>query len=163
MGNAVSREQARTFVGLLQSLLRELTSGSNDPAAELPLAQLRVCRALSDGRQSISAISRALGVSLSAVTQIADRLERSDLVARVADGGDRRIRCLQLTARGEDLLRRHDDERIRRTMAMLKQLTPKARKEAAVVMEALGNAAAVARSLNGKPGSVRTSRSRAIL
>jgi DNA-binding MarR family transcriptional regulator len=138
------------FVGLLQSLLRELTAGSKDPAAELPLAQLRVCRVLGDGRQSISAISRELGVSLSAVTQIADRLERSDLVERVADGGDRRVRCLRLTSHGETLLRLHDEERVRRTSAMLKQLTPKARAEAAGVMEMLGRAAAAARTSNEK-------------
>lgn len=164
MNSAVSRKQAEVFVGLLQSLLRELTTGSDDPAIELPLAQLRVCRVLCDGRQSISAISRELGVSLSAVTQIADRLERSNLVARVADSGDRRIRCLQLTKRGERLLRCHDEERIRRMAAMLKQLTPKSRKEAAAVMEALGRAAAAARRLNGKgkPAGTRKSRSKAI-
>lgn len=156
MTQAALREQAQTFVGLLQSLLRELTTGSNDPAIELPLAQLRVCRVLCDSRQSISAISRELGVSLSAVTQIADRLERSNLVARVADGGDRRIRCLQLTERGERLLRLHDEERIRRAAAMLKQLAPKARKEAATILEMLGCAAAAARRSNGDGKSDRT-------
>jgi DNA-binding MarR family transcriptional regulator len=157
MGHAVLQEQARTFVGLLQSLLRELTTGSNDPAVELPLAQLRVCRVLCDGRQSISAISRELGVSLSAVTQIGDRLERAKLVERVADGGDRRVRCLQLTAHGTTLLRLHDEERIRRTAAMLKQLAPEAREESAAVMKMLGEAAAAARNSNGK---VPTARSR---
>jgi DNA-binding MarR family transcriptional regulator len=149
MGRTVSEKQAKTFVGLLQSLLRELTTGSNDPAAELPLAQLRVCRALCDEPQSISAISRELGVSLSAVTQIADRLERAGLVRRVAEDNDRRIRCLQLTDRGETLLRLHDEERVRRMSAALAQLTPKTRDEIAAALEELVHASVAARRKNG--------------
>jgi DNA-binding MarR family transcriptional regulator len=150
MDRTVLQEQARTVVGLLQSLLRQLTIGSNDPAVELPLAQLRVCRVLSNGLQSISAISRELGVSLSAVTQIADRLERADLVRRVTEDNDRRIRCLQLTSRGETLLRLHDEERIRRMAATLEQLTPKARKEATAALDMLVRASIAARGQDGE-------------
>ena len=45
----------------------------------------------------MSSLGRELGVSLSAITQIADRLERAGLVTRVAKGGDRRVRRLELT------------------------------------------------------------------
>jgi DNA-binding MarR family transcriptional regulator len=159
MSRAVSRQQAVAFVGLLQSLLRELTAGTKDPAVQLPLAQLRVCRVLCDGQQSMSAVSRDLGVSLSAVTQIADRLERAKLIDRVPDGGDRRIRCLRLTRRGQTLLRRHDEERIRQTAAMLGQLPTEARKLAASVMETLGRAAAAARNSNHKHPKGRLRRS----
>lgn len=148
MDRGVSQEQAKAFVGLLHSLLRELTTGSNDPAVELPLAQLRVCGVLRDGPQSISAISRELGVSLPAITQIADRLERAKLVRRVAEDNDRRVRCLRLTAQGENLLQLHDDERIQRATATLKQLTPKAREETAAALAMLARAAAEARTSN---------------
>ena len=149
MDRTVSREQAAAVIGLLQSLLRELTTGSNDPAAELPLAQLRLCRVLSSGLQSISAISRELGVSLSAITQIADRLERARLIRRVTEDNDRRIRCLQLTARGEKLLRLHDEGRIRRMAAALERLTPKARKDAAAALDTLVRASVAARRQDG--------------
>jgi len=149
MDRTVSQEQATAFVGLLQSLLRQLTIGSSDPAVELPLAQLRVCRVLRRGPQSISAISRELGVSLSAVTQLGDRLERAKLVRRLAEDNDRRIRCLQLTARGETLLRHHDEERIRRMAAALEHLTPKARKEAAATLDMLVRASVMARGQDG--------------
>ena len=149
MAQAVSQEQAKTFVDLLQSLLRELTLGSSDPAVELPLAQLRVCRVLSNGLQSISAISRELGVSLSAVTQLADRLERAKLVRRVAEDNDRRVRCLQLTARGEALLRLHDEERIQRMAVVLENLTPAKRDEAAAVLDMLLRASVAARRQDG--------------
>ena len=142
-------EQARTFVAQLQTLLRELTVGSKDPAVELPLAQLRVCRVLCDGPHSISAISRELGVSLSAVTQLADRLERAKLVRRLAEDTDRRIRCLQLTDRGETLLRLHDAERIRRMAAALERLTPEARDQAAATLDMLARASAASRGQDG--------------
>jgi DNA-binding MarR family transcriptional regulator len=146
MRRPASAKQAEEFVVALQSLLRELTVGSRDPVAGLPLAQLRVCRVLCDGPCSVSAISRALCISPSAVTQSADRLERAKLVRRVADHNDRRVRCLRLTARGESLLRRHDEERIRRAAAMLGQMTLKARHEAAAAMRQLAVAAAAARN-----------------
>jgi DNA-binding MarR family transcriptional regulator len=157
MNPTVSQEQAATLVGLLHSLLRELTIGSNDPVIQLPLAQLRACRVLSNGQQSISAISRELGVSLSAVTQIADRLERAKLARRVTEDSDRRIRCLQLTARGESLLRLHDEERIRRMAAALEHLTPKSRQRVAKTLETLVRASNKARTKNGNghtPGPV---------
>jgi len=60
-------------------------AGLNDPAVELPLAQLKVCSLLYGGPLSMSAWAE-LGVSLSAMTQIADRLERARLVKRVNQG-----------------------------------------------------------------------------
>jgi DNA-binding MarR family transcriptional regulator len=158
MDQTASQEQAAAFVGLLQSLLRELTIGSSDPAVELPLGQLRVCRVLCNGPQSISAISRELGVSLSAVTQLADRLERARLVRRLAEDNDRRIRCLRLTARGERLLRLHDEERIRHMAAALARLTPKARDEAAAALDGLVRASIAARRHDGDGVSILTSK-----
>jgi DNA-binding MarR family transcriptional regulator len=149
MDQTVPQEQAAAFVGLLQSLLRELSSGSSDPAIELPLAQLRVCRVLCNGPQSISAISRELGVSLSAVTQLADRLERAKLVRRLAENNDRRIRCLQLTACGERLLQLHDEGRISRMAAALAQLTPTAREEVGAALDILVRASVSARHKDG--------------
>ena len=58
-------------------MMRQLFSADDHLAAELPLAQLRVCGMLYDGPHPMSVLSRELGVSLSAMTQIADRLERA--------------------------------------------------------------------------------------
>jgi DNA-binding MarR family transcriptional regulator len=145
MSRPISQKEAKEFNGLLHAILRELAAGSKDPAAELPLAQMRVCKSLSVGPQAISAISRELGVSLSAVTQIADRLERAKLVRRVAREGDRRVRQLQLTDRCQRMMRRHEAERVRRMGAAIAELSPKARKEAAESLKILGLAAAKAR------------------
>ena len=142
-------EEAKKIDGLLRSLLRELTLGFHDPVVEMPLAQLRVCNVLHDGPRSMSALGRELGVSLSAITQIADRLERAGLVTRVVRRNDRRVRSLQLTERGEKMMHRHVEVRLKRMAAMLEHLTPRARDEAAATLETLIRAAVATRDGDG--------------
>ncbi len=144
------RKQAEEIAELMRRLLRELTSGVNDPAINLPLAQLRLCGVLLEGPRSMSAISRELGVSLSAVTQIADRLERARLVDRVAQADDRRVRCLQLTERGKRLMRIHDETRIERMAAVLGQMSGKGRADAIAGLQSLVHGAVRARSQDGQ-------------
>ena len=93
-------EQSARIAGILPVLMRSLGSPDDRLSVSLPLAQLRLCRVLYDGPRPMSVLSQELGVSLSALTQMADRLERAKLVARVASGKDRRVRHLQLTERG---------------------------------------------------------------
>ena len=78
--------QATTAASLLVALTREIFSSDDSLAEQMPLAQLRVCGILYRGPRPMSALSRELGVSVSAMTQIADRLERARLVHRVPDG-----------------------------------------------------------------------------
>jgi DNA-binding MarR family transcriptional regulator len=135
------RAPAAAIASLLPSLMRHLFAATDGLAAELPLAQLRVCGILYVGPQSMSAISRELGVSLSAMTQIADRLERAGLVERLAEGTDRRVRLLQLTDHGQQVMRHREAERIRRVSAVLEHLPPQVRKEGHAVLETLLEAA----------------------
>jgi DNA-binding MarR family transcriptional regulator len=145
MARQVSEKQAKEFVSLLHALLRELTAGSKDPVAALSLAQMRVCKAISTGSQAVSTISRELSVSPSAVTQIADRLERAGLVRRMAQEGDRRVRKLQLTDRCQRMMSQHEAERVRRMNAAIAEMTPAARKQASTALAMLAAAAARAR------------------
>ena len=62
----------------------------------------------------MSVLSRELGVSLSAMTQIADRLERARLVKRQFEGTDRRVRSLQLTSRGQKIMQAREEARVQR-------------------------------------------------
>jgi len=141
--------QATTAASLLLVLTRELFSSDGSPhatlAEQMPLAQLRVCGILYRGPRPMSTLSRELGVSLSAMTQIADRLERARLVKRVADAADRRIRCLQLTERGQKLMQSREEVRNRRVRSVLEQLSPEARSEVLAALETLGEALAAAR------------------
>ena len=138
MNDTILFEQARSITELLPAVMRGLFTVDGDPAAELPLSQLRVCRMLlSCGPRPMSALSRELGVSLSAITQIADRLERARLVTRVAEENDRRIRCLQLTPHGEQIMRQREDVRIHRVLTVLEHLTPEMRQKMQGSLETL--------------------------
>jgi DNA-binding MarR family transcriptional regulator len=137
---AATLEQARTFVSRLIELSRQVLMPRDDQVSELPVGQLRVCGTLFHGPRPMSALSRELGVSQSAMTQIADRLERARLVQRVAEGRDRRVKWLQLTARGERIMRDRDELRIRRVLAVLEQLPPKSRREILKGMETFAGA-----------------------
>jgi DNA-binding MarR family transcriptional regulator len=139
-------ETAEAIAGLMPRLARGLTSPEKDPADDLPLAQLRLCGILSEGPQPMSALSRTLGVSLSALTQIADRLERVRLVKRVAEGNDRRVRCLQLTARGEKMTRKRREARVLRTLAVLEHLSPPQRETVRASLEILVDACSAVQS-----------------
>jgi len=138
MGEATTiHEQAKTIAVLLPILMRKLAAPDDDLSTSLPLAQLRLCSILFGGPRPMSALSRELGVSLSALTQIADRLEKAGLVSRVACGNDRRVRHLRLTERGDRLMRLREQTRTRRVLAVLQHLPPQARREAAAAMEML--------------------------
>lgn len=132
------REQAAVIVDLLPRLMRGLFElNTDDPAVELPVAQLKVCGILREGPQTMSAISRELNITLSATTQIADRLEGSGMVERVCETEDRRVKCLQLTPKGEEIMRKR---RIRRTADVEKVLagmSPDARGEVVDALQTL--------------------------
>ncbi len=120
--NAGTQDHPRQLSSLLVALARGMFGG-DDHIAELPLRQLRVCSILYGGVKTMSELSRQLGVSLSAMTQIADRLERSHLVKRSFEGTDRRVRCLQLTARGQRIMRLREDARTHRVSQVLRRLS----------------------------------------
>ena len=56
------------------------------------------------GKISFNELARALGITRSNITGIADRLEQNGLVARRRNTSDRRIQYLVLTDKGRELL-----------------------------------------------------------
>ncbi len=147
MSEAVSMEEAKAAADALVAVSREVFLPDHDVTSELPVGQLRVCGLLYGGQRPMSALSRELGITLSAMTQIADRLERAHLVKRVAEESDRRVRCLKLTDRGDAIMRKREAARIRRVRVVLERLPPETRQEALAVLEMLARASqgAVAR------------------
>lgn len=137
------REQAALIVTTMPRLMRQLFSlDEDDPAAKLSVAQLRVCALLSEAPLPMSAISRELGMSLSAMTQIADRLERAGFVQRVRHEDDRRVRVLTLTARAQRIMRLRRERRVERVMGLLEPLPGEAREslsEALKVLDAVSS------------------------
>lgn len=117
------RDRAKLVRSSLLNLGRNL-GRVDDSILDLPLRQLKVCLTLYAQSGPMSEISREIGVSLSAMTQIADRLERTGLIERVSAGADRRMRILKLTAKGERLMRSHETAQLKRMADCLERLTP---------------------------------------
>ncbi len=120
--------QARRMTSQLLSLTRRLLA-VDDQTSELPLRQLRVCMSLYEAPKSMSALGRELGVSLSAMTQIADRLERAGLVRRMFEGNDRRVRSLQLTLQGQKIMKVREETRIGRVSQVVERMPASVRHE----------------------------------
>ena len=95
----------------------------------------------------MSQVAEELGTSVSAVTQIADRLERAGLVERLAEGtSDRRLRYLRLTPEGTAWMATRREQRIRRAAAALSEIPPTQRAAALEALEELYAAAQPERS-----------------
>jgi DNA-binding MarR family transcriptional regulator len=99
----------------------------------------------------MSALSRELGISLSAVTQVADRLERSGLVERITEAGDHRVKSLQLTERGRQVVEARNKNRAERILDALSQMQPEERARAVVGLRTLANVLADVDCGNNSP------------
>jgi len=137
-----SEAQARQLDASLLAFAREVMT-HDDAASEMPLRQFRVCMELVECARSMSVLSRELGVSLSAMTQIANRLERAGLVTRGFEDTDRRVRQLTLTPRARRMLRVRQESRISRIATLLERMPAAARVDALAAFDALRLAAAV--------------------
>ena len=103
-------------------------------STELPLAQLRLCLILMQGRRSLSSIGEELGASSSAATQIADRLEKAGMIERTCCPEDRRVKHIQLTEYGIKCMEDRQKERLEDAETTLSHLSEEARER---VMSAL--------------------------
>ena len=106
--------QAVRIEEIIPAVARYLfTNDPSHPLADMPVAQLRLCLFLLDSAlcPTISQTAEELRISVSATTQLADRLERAGLVERLSGiearnattnkkERDRRARYLRLTAQG---------------------------------------------------------------
>lgn len=132
------REQATQMEHLLPRLMNRMFTLERDrPAAELPLAQLRVCIILQTGPRTLSAISEELSISVSATTQIADRLEKAGMVERISGQDDRRTKNLQLSSHGSEMMKARREERILRAVRALSQMEPELRVNALQTLNTL--------------------------
>jgi DNA-binding MarR family transcriptional regulator len=135
-------EQAARLEEMMPNILRRLFSiGEAGALADMPLAQLRICSFLMNGGRTMSAIAEELGISTSAVTQIADRMERAKLVERVTVPDDRRQKRLHLTRRARGLMEARRESRTRRAAEALARLPHDRRAALVQCMEQLLHAA----------------------
>jgi DNA-binding MarR family transcriptional regulator len=138
MDQSTLEAQAQEITALVPKVMRRLfTLDVNDPTIDLPVAQMRVCSMLTCGPRTMSMLSRDLGISLSAVTQIADRLERAQLVERLHDEDDRRVKSLQLTPYAVEIMQARRDRRTRRVQQIIEQLQENTRTEIITALQCL--------------------------
>lgn len=92
-----------------------------DLGASAAFAMNRVCR---EGPMRLTTLAAKEGVSQPSMTQLMQRLERQDLVARFADPEDGRACLIGITPRGQALL--DDRRRLRRERLaeLMAKLTP---------------------------------------
>jgi DNA-binding MarR family transcriptional regulator len=139
------RQEAQEIARLLPRLMRQLFAlEAGDPTSRLSVAQVRVCTALVAGPQAMSAIGRELGISLSALTQIADRLEAAGIAQRVPASHDRRVRLLQLTPRGARAMELRNERRVARVREVIAPLSAAGRADVLGALQALEDAASAA-------------------
>jgi len=118
------RSDAERVEALIPKAMRALyRQDPTDPLLEFSVAQLRLLRSLRDGPCTASSLGEDLGLSVSAITQMANRLEASGLVVRTDDVADRRIKHLSLTERGLQLLADRRSRRIDQAQEVLSRLT----------------------------------------
>ena len=109
-----ARERAIKLEGLLPRVTRTLFKPvGEDPLVELPVGQMRMMRLLGNRSWTPSSLGEELGLSVSAVTQMANRLDMIGLVSRVEDPTDRRVKHLTLTPLGVELMKSRQDRRVR--------------------------------------------------
>jgi DNA-binding MarR family transcriptional regulator len=116
---------------------------------DLTMPQLKalMCVAHASGAATSGQIAHGLGVGLSTVTGIVDRLCEHGLVARREDPEDRRITRVVPTPQGRELVERLLQYRNERMLAILSRLAPD---QLAVVEQALGYLVGAAEQLNAE-------------
>lgn len=115
--------RAEQFEVLLPLALRALQSASQDPLAEMPVAQLKFLRHLFSSSRTLTDLANDLHHSVSSATQIVTRLEDAGYVRRVLSTDDRRVRVVELTAAGKELMRSRRAHRIERARIVLAGMT----------------------------------------
>ena len=128
-------QQAEQLSAAVSRLIRALNAlSSEEVEGALTIPQARVCGLLRGGPQPMTALSRELGISLSAVTQIADRLEHAGLVSRAFSEDDRRVRLLQLTDAGQQRMQTRHARRLERARAIVEAVAAESREDALAVL-----------------------------
>lgn len=119
MANETQRSLITQILELDQDLQRLIRAGWPEAwlHLNLPLGSTRALLAIESGQaHTPRAVADVLGVGRTAVTGMLDRLEAEGLITRAVDPADRRSFMLQLTEKGQALIRQIDDVRREKLM-----------------------------------------------
>jgi DNA-binding MarR family transcriptional regulator len=116
-------DRAAKIESLIPRFMRMIYRSTEDSAlAQLPLAQTRIIRLLYTGNRTVSVLGEELGLTASAVTQMANRLQDAGLVERTEDLDDKRVKHLALTPRAYEMMRARQARRVARMQTILERL-----------------------------------------
>jgi DNA-binding MarR family transcriptional regulator len=101
--------------------LQDLHAETSRPLGLTPQQAHLLCVLIS-GPLGMTELSRILSIERSSLTSMVDRLERRDLVARVANPADRRACRIELTAAGKDLAHQCHDAIVDRIRDLTSEL-----------------------------------------
>lgn len=119
-----------------------------DPLAGVPLNQLRLLRLLDGHSLTLTEATRELGTSISALTQLVDRLEESGLIERSCDAHDRRVKHLRLSPLGAERMAIRRELRATRAAEVLQHMSET---DQLALMEALESLLAASRHVVHQP------------
>ncbi|MET8811656.1 MarR family transcriptional regulator [Streptomyces sp. NPDC004549] len=103
---------------LVRYVRRRATAGGLSTAASSTLGRLG-----REGPQRLTTLARSEGVSQPNMTQLVTRMERAELVRRVADPEDGRVVLVEATESGLDLFRRRNAERAEALRQLVERLS----------------------------------------
>jgi DNA-binding MarR family transcriptional regulator len=119
---------------------------------DLSIQQLRVLMLLAVDRGAPAhQLADTLGVGLTTVSGIVDRLERRGLVTRHLDADDRRVRRIELTGEGRKLVNDFSEFGRDRRRALYRRLDPRILGNFAEALEAIQHALATDADEAGDP------------
>lgn len=119
-----------------------------DRIGDVSVVQLRALTVLHrHGQANLGELTDEMGVTVSTVSRLVDRLVAAGLVDRRVAEHNRREIALRLTRRGQATLRRYDDVRLASVYECLEAMPEAQRETAFAGLRAFGAAAAV-----GAPG-----------
>ena len=93
------------------------------------------------GRCMVSDLSKNLGVALSTMTELVNRLAKKQFVKKIKDLRDRRIVWINLTEKGAKIIKEINEKKQRYILNILEKLTEKERKLLIDILERVSQVA----------------------
>lgn len=116
-------ETARRLDFVTGEITHRLKKLLTDQEEELTGVQFFTLRLLArEERLKVTDIATCMGVTLSAITGLINRLYKLELVTREQDEADRRIVWIKLTPKGQELVNVLTEKRAERLASLLKDL-----------------------------------------
>lgn len=134
-----NQEEFEQFVAHLQKINRHIrNSKSHLDTQQLTRVQWLLLRRLKRNEGStIGQLAEYLNVRSSTMSQMIDRLEKTNLVVRENTAEDARVKNVVLTEDGEQLIRRSEEHWIRELSGPFEHFTTEERATLAALMEKL--------------------------